>query len=105
MDTMRHFFAISIQCGSIYEIGAFTMSVRATVTSQFEKVALEQHRKLAKLSNELRLLESGLDSLSFAVIVMRLEETLGFDPFDVDDDVQFPVTFGDFVRLYENHSK
>ena len=81
------------------------MSVRSTVTSQFEQVALEQKRKLARLSDDLRLLESGLDSLSFALIVMRLEEALGFDPFDVADEIKFPVTFGDFVRLYENHRR
>jgi acyl carrier protein len=80
------------------------MTVRDTVMAQFEQVAVEQHRKLARLSDDLKLLESGLDSLSFALIVARLEDTLGFDPFDVADDVKFPVTFGDFVKLYENHS-
>jgi acyl carrier protein len=81
------------------------MSVRASVISQFEQVAVEQHRKLAKLTDDLKLLDSGLDSLSFALIVARLEDALGIDPFDVADDVKFPVTFGDFVKLYENHSK
>jgi len=79
------------------------MSVRSVITSQFEQVALEQKRQLARLSDDLRLLESGLDSLSFALIVMRLEEALGFDPFDTAEDAKFPVTFGDFVKLYENH--
>jgi acyl carrier protein len=81
------------------------MTVRATVISQFEQVASEQRRRLARLSDESKLLESGLDSLSFALIVMRLEEALGFDPFDVDGEVKFPVTFGDFVNLYENYRK
>jgi acyl carrier protein len=79
------------------------MSVRSIVISQFEQVAVEQHRTLARLSDELKLLDSGLDSLSFALIVARLEDALGFDPFDVVEDVKFPVTFGDFVRLYDNH--
>jgi hypothetical protein len=79
------------------------MSVRSTVISQFEQVAVEQHRTLARLSDDLKLLDSGLDSLSFALIVVRLENALGFDPFDVADDLKFPVTFGDFVKLYENH--
>lgn len=79
------------------------MSVRLTVTSQFERVAREQSRKLARLSDDLKLLDSGLDSLSFALIVMRLEEVLGFDPFDAAEEITFPVTFGDFVRLYETH--
>jgi acyl carrier protein len=69
----------------------------------FEEVAREQQRKLAPLSDQLRLLESGLDSLSFALIVARLEEALGYDPFDTAES--FPVTFGDFVKLYENYPR
>jgi acyl carrier protein len=81
------------------------MSLRSTITGQFEQVAKEQSRKLARLSDELKLLDSGLDSLSFALIVARLEDAVGFDPFDSDENVKFPVTFGDFVNLYENHRK
>jgi len=77
------------------------MSLRSTVQTMFEQVAQEQHRKLAPLSDDLKLLESGLDSLSFAIIVARLEDEVGFDPFDSDELVEFPITFGDFVRLYE----
>lgn len=79
------------------------MSIRSTVTSQFKEVALEQSRKLAPLADDLRLLDSGLDSLSFALIVARLEDALGFDPFDAADELAFPITFGDFVKLYEAH--
>ena len=81
------------------------MSLRSTIAAQFEQVAVEQKRKLARLSDDLKLLESGLDSLSFALIVARLEDAVGFDPFDTDLEMKFPVTFGDFVRLYDNHSK
>ena len=84
--------------------GPSDMSVRSTVIAQFEQVAAEQKRNLARLTDDLALLDSGLDSLSFALIVMRLEEALGFDPFDVTGDVRFPVTFADFVNMYENHS-
>jgi acyl carrier protein len=78
------------------------MTVKPIVVAQFEQVAREQKRKLAPLSDSLRLLDSGLDSLSFALIVMRLEEAFGFDPFNEADEVRFPVTFGDFVKLYED---
>jgi acyl carrier protein len=81
------------------------MSVQDIVKAQFEQVAIEQHRKLSRLSPELKLLDSGLDSLSVALIVARLEDALGFDPFDVTEEVTFPVTYGDFVKLYENHRK
>jgi acyl carrier protein len=81
------------------------MSLTSTIAAQFEQVAVEQKRKLAPLSEDLKLLESGLDSLSFALIVARLEDSVGFDPFDSDEEMKFPVTFGDFVQLYENHPK
>jgi acyl carrier protein len=77
------------------------MSTRATITAQFEAVAAEQKRKLSPLTDSLPLLDSGLDSLSFAIIVARLEDALGADPFSADEAVEFPVTFGDFVKLYE----
>ena len=80
------------------------MPVRSTIVSLFEDVAREQQRTLAPLSEDLKLLQSGLDSLSFAIIVARLEDSLGIDPFNATEAVAFPVTFGDFVRLYERHA-
>jgi acyl carrier protein len=81
------------------------MSVEDTVRAQFEQVATEQHRKLSKLYPELKLLDCGLDSLSFALIVAKLEDALGFDPFDAMEEMKFPVTYGDFVKLYESRGK
>ena len=78
------------------------MPVRSTVLAQFEQVAREQAKKLAPLSDDLVLLDSGLDSLCFAIIVARLEDTLGFDPFSASEEVEFPVTLGDFIRFYEH---
>jgi hypothetical protein len=77
------------------------MSVRSKVTTVFEQVAREQKRALVPLSDDLKLLESGLDSLSFAIIVAKLEDDVGFDPFNSDEAVESPITFGDFVNLYE----
>jgi hypothetical protein len=78
------------------------MSIRTSIINQFELVAKDQKQRLPALSDELVLLESGLDSLFFAVIVARLEDELGFDPFSTSEEVEFPVTFSDFVRIYEN---
>jgi acyl carrier protein len=80
------------------------MSVRSEVISQFQQVAEEQNRVLAALTDDLPLLESGLDSLCLAVIVARLEDLLGVDPFTKSGDAPFPVTLGDFIRTYE-HAK
>ena len=81
------------------------MSVRPTIISQFEQVAREQAKKLASLSDELPLVELGLNSLCFAIIVARLEDALGFDPFSTTEEVDFPVTLGDFIRFYEDGAK
>jgi acyl carrier protein len=77
-------------------------SVRSDVIAQFEQVAKEQNKALASLTDELVLLDAGLDSLCLAIIVARLEDALGIDPFSRADDGDFPVTLGDFVRLYED---
>ena len=47
------------------------------------------------------LVDSGLDSLCLAIIVARLEDALGVDPFSAKDD-DFPVTLGDFIKFYED---
>jgi acyl carrier protein len=79
------------------------MSVRSRITATIEQVAREQRRSLLPLSDSLKLLESGLDSLSFAIIVVKLEDEMGYDPFTSDEQVEFPITIADFVRLYETH--
>jgi acyl carrier protein len=81
------------------------MSIRSTVLDQFVQVANEQEKKLAPLSDDLPLTESGLDSLSVAIIVARLEDLTGIDPFSVEDEMDFPVTVGDFIRLYDAAAK
>jgi acyl carrier protein len=77
------------------------VSTGATIAAEVEQVAKEQNKRLAPLSDDLILLDSGLDSLCFAILVARLEQRLGFDPFSAAEDVYFPVTFGDFVRFYD----
>ena len=71
---------------------------------QFSQVAREQGRVLSPLTDNLELYDSGLDSLCFAIIVARLEGSLGVDPFSAAENEEFPVTFGQFVRFYENTS-
>ena len=81
------------------------MSLRSTILSQFETVAKERELKLPPLNDDLVLLESGLDSLSFAIIVARLEDQLGFDPFSIDENLKIPITLIDFIRIYEHGAK
>ena len=81
------------------------MDVKAEIIAQFEQVAEQQDKQLAPLTDDLALLDSGLDSLCFAIVVARLETSLGVDPFSEDEDARFPVTFGDFIRFYENAAR
>jgi hypothetical protein len=78
------------------------MSIRATIATVFTEVAKAQNKTLAPLTDDLHLLESGLDSLCLAVIVANLEGKLGADPFTTSEDMAVPVTFGEFVALYEH---
>ena len=77
------------------------MSIRSEVLVHFTEVANEQNKALGLLSDDLGLLETGLDSLCFAIIVARLEDLLSVDPFSTEDEIDFPVTVGEFIRLYE----
>ncbi len=54
-----------------------------------------------ELTDEVVLLESGLDSLGFAILVATLDEALEFDPFTMMDEPFYPSTFGEFVEIYE----
>jgi hypothetical protein len=81
------------------------MTFRSEIETQFRRVAREQDKRLAPLTDNLTLLDSGLDSLCFAILVTRLEDSLGVDPFTSSEDALFPVTFSDFVSFYENVAK
>jgi acyl carrier protein len=78
------------------------MSIKITIIEQMAQVAREHGKVLAPLKDDLQLAECGLDSLGFAVLVARLEDKLGIDPFTAAEDAFFPVTFGEFVKVYEN---
>jgi acyl carrier protein len=78
------------------------MSIRQTIISQIQRVAAEHKRTLAPLTDDLPLLESGLDSLCFAILVARLDDVAGVDPFTSADDAKFPATVGELIALYEH---
>jgi acyl carrier protein len=81
------------------------MSIRSEIITQFNQVAREQDKRLARLADDLQLLDSGLDSLCVAIIVSRLEDVLGIEPFSTGESTAFPVTVGEFIKFYENAAK
>ena len=77
------------------------MSVHDTIIAEMRRIAVEQQKTLGPLDDDATLMTCGLDSLGFAVLVARLEEQLGTDPFSEADEIALPVTIGDLVRFYE----
>ena len=81
------------------------MTIRSTILLTIQKIAAAYGRDIAALDNYVALVDSGLDSLCFAVVVAHLEDELGLDPLSSVDQARFPVTIGDFIKLYENAAK
>lgn len=79
------------------------MSVRLRIIAAMQQIAEEQKVTLPRLRDDLSLHETGFDSLAFAILVARLEDELGTDPFTVAEDAAFPLTIGDFIGAYEEN--
>ena len=56
-----------------------------------------------ELTEDTILLESGLDSLGFAILVARLEEELEYDPFSIMEEAVYPSTLKEFVSIYRQY--
>ena len=61
----------------------------------------EDELEVPDITDDLVLLETELDSLGFAVLVTRLEDSLGYDPFSLMTEPVYPTTFGQFVAVYQ----
>jgi acyl carrier protein len=84
------------------EKASHPMSTKLRIIAAMKEIAAEQKVNLPPLTDDLSLHETGFDSLAFAILVARLEDDLGIDPFTISEDAAFPLTVGDFVRAYEN---
>jgi hypothetical protein len=81
------------------------VSVRSKIIIAIEEVAKDYECTLAPLTDDLPLFDTGLDSLSLAALVARLEDELTVDPFTVSEAVDFPITLGDLLAMYEHAVK
>lgn len=63
----------------------------------------EKAEPVPELTHDSVLLETGLDSLGFAIFVASLEDELGYDPFTLAEEAYYPRTFGELVAFYEKH--
>ena len=74
-------------------------TIKKTYLEVLEQIGAEL--TVPELNNDVVLLESGLDSLGFAILVATLEDELDYDPFTLMEDAVYPTTFGEFVDIYE----
>ena len=65
---------------------------------------IDKPLEISHLEDDSILLETGLDSLGFAILVALLEEELDYDPFQMMDEPVYPTTFGEFVAIYEKYN-
>jgi len=78
------------------------MDIRKTILEHFNEILVEYQLTLKEpLQDDTVLLKTGVDSLGFATLVARLEETLNYDPFVLMEEPVYPRTFGEFVAIYE----
>jgi acyl carrier protein len=73
------------------------------VLREVVKLLDEESSEKVEVALQSGLIESGMDSLAFAVLVTRLEESLGFDPFLALEDEIFPRTVAELVDVYADN--
>lgn len=78
--------------------------IRQHVISLIGELLEEDELEVPMIDDDTVLLETGLDSLGFAVLVTRLEEGLGYDPFSAMDEPVYPTTLREFVDVYTTHA-
>ncbi len=80
------------------------MDTRTIILEELTTLFEEEDLDVPALEDDTLLLETDLDSLGFAVLVTRLDERLGYDPFSLMDEAVYPATLKEFVDLYERFS-
>jgi acyl carrier protein len=80
------------------------MDMRSIILEELVVVFNEDDLEIPEIEDDTLLLETEMDSLGFAVLVTRLEERLGYDPFSLMDEPVYPATFKEFVDVYEQFS-
>ncbi|MDP5030343.1 MAG: acyl carrier protein [Paraglaciecola sp.] len=78
------------------------MNIEHQIRHAMQQVAeLNDCQLIEPIEADTLLLECGLDSLSYAMLVAQLEEDLGFDPFtDLVIDT-YPSSFAEFLAIYQ----
>jgi len=80
------------------------MDIRKILENAFQEACASRNSEAPPvLADDMVLLESGLDSLGFAILVTNLEMELGYDPFTLMEEPVYPRTFGEFHGIYDRY--
>jgi acyl carrier protein len=77
------------------------VTIREQILNTFSELLREESVGQIELKDDLELLGTGLDSLGLAVLVVRLEAQLGYDPFTISETPMYPRTVGELINFYE----
>jgi acyl carrier protein len=77
--------------------------IRKVITDAITELLKEEGVEAPTLNDDTILLSTELDSLGFAVLVVRLEEYLGYDPFTSMKEAIYPKTLKDLIEIYEQN--
>lgn len=78
------------------------LSMQQYIEKIMQQIANENSKKLdLSEGGQALLLDCGLDSLDFAIIVATLEDQIGVDPFADMTEAYYPTTLDEFVHVYE----
>ncbi|GJE27720.1 acyl carrier protein [Methylobacterium organophilum] len=77
------------------------MSLRSTIVAEIEAITRDNDKTMPPITDDLVLLDTDFDSLCFALLVARMEDRIGIDPFSEVEVADLPVTVGDLVALYD----
>jgi len=78
----------------------FKQTIKKCILDTIDSLDLEV--AVSSIEDDTVLLESGLDSIGFAIVISALEEELGFDPFVELENPVYPETFSELVSIYED---
>jgi len=79
------------------------MNTHEIISKTIVAILLERGAAAPELKPETRISASGLDSLDIAVLVVRLEERFGVDPFSLKTLDRYPQTLGELAAMYPGH--
>ncbi len=78
------------------------LNLEQQIKDAMQQVAeLSDCQLVESINPDTLLLECGLDSLGYAMLVAQLEENLGYDPFTELAFDTYPSTFAEFLAMYQ----